>query len=84
MTRASDADCHLLASGVSALFSFPLWRASAIAQSGFGAPAIAAESGLCSRLMPFSKSSANACALFVHAIKPPYTGVAYVLAGMTW
>lgn len=30
-----DADCHFLASGIAAIVNFPLWRASAIAQSGF-------------------------------------------------
>lgn len=31
----SDADCHIAAAAVAALINFPLWRASAIAQSGF-------------------------------------------------
>lgn len=30
-----DADCHFAASGIAAIINFPLWRASAIAQSGF-------------------------------------------------
>ena len=30
-----DADCHFLASFMAAVINFPLWRASAIAQSGF-------------------------------------------------
>jgi hypothetical protein len=30
-----DADCHFAASFVAAIINFPLWRASAIAQSGF-------------------------------------------------
>lgn len=29
-----DADCHFAASFVAAVINFPLWRASAIAQSG--------------------------------------------------
>jgi len=29
-----DADCHFAASGIAAIVNFPLWRASAIAQSG--------------------------------------------------
>jgi len=29
-----DADCHFAASFVAAIINFPLWRASAIAQSG--------------------------------------------------
>lgn len=31
----SDADCHFAASTIAAVVNFPLWRASAIAQSGF-------------------------------------------------
>ena len=34
-THNDDFDCHLAASGVAAIVNFPLWRASAIAQSGF-------------------------------------------------
>lgn len=30
-----DADCHFLASGIASIVNFPLWRASAISQSGF-------------------------------------------------
>eukprot|EP01035_Chromulina_nebulosa_P020287 gene20287-26335_t len=31
----NDADCHFAASTIAAVINFPLWRASAIAQSGF-------------------------------------------------
>ncbi len=31
----ADADCHFAASFIAAIVNFPLWRASAIAQSGF-------------------------------------------------
>ena len=30
-----DADCHFAASAIAAIVNFPLWRASAIAQSGY-------------------------------------------------
>ena len=30
-----DGDCHFFASFIAAIVNFPLWRASAIAQSGF-------------------------------------------------
>jgi hypothetical protein len=33
--QGDDPECHFLASGLAAIFNFPLWRASAIAQSGF-------------------------------------------------
>ena len=32
---SKDPDCHLFAAAVAAVINFPLWRASAIAQSGF-------------------------------------------------
>lgn len=32
---SADADCHFAASTIAAIVNFPLWRASAIAQSGF-------------------------------------------------
>lgn len=35
MGQDEDADCHFAASGIAAIVNFPLWRASAIAQSGF-------------------------------------------------
>lgn len=35
MKKDSDADCHFAASTIAAVINFPLWRASAIAQSGF-------------------------------------------------
>lgn len=35
MSHSADADCHFAASTVAAIINFPLWRASAIAQSGF-------------------------------------------------
>eukprot|EP01041_Mallomonas_annulata_P006206 gene6206-12575_t len=35
MGHDSDADCHFAASTMAAIVNFPLWRASAIAQSGF-------------------------------------------------
>eukprot|EP00299_Pterocystis_sp_00344_P013903 c6858_g1_i1.p1 GENE.c6858_g1_i1~~c6858_g1_i1.p1 ORF type:complete len:288 (+),score=29.78 c6858_g1_i1:26-889(+) len=84
MAPAQDPDCHILASAVSALVSFPLWRASAIAQSGFQIPGLASQTYLCSRLLPISNQGASACAMFAHVMKPPYPGALYVLAGMTW
>jgi xanthine/uracil permease len=35
MIHEADAGCHFLASTIAAVVNFPLWRASAIAQSGF-------------------------------------------------
>lgn len=57
------------ASSVAALVNFPLWRASAIAQSGFTMDGGARLSGT---------------ALWAHAFQPPFRGVSAVLAGMAW
>jgi hypothetical protein len=35
MSHEADAVCHFAASTIAAIINFPLWRASAIAQSGF-------------------------------------------------
>ena len=33
--KATHPECHFLASGAAAVVNFPLWKASAIGQSGF-------------------------------------------------
>lgn len=38
MAPTKDPECHFAAAAVAAIFNFPLWRASAIAQSGFKVP----------------------------------------------
>jgi hypothetical protein len=38
MAPTKDPDCHFAAAGIAAMVNFPLWRASAIAQSGFKVP----------------------------------------------
>lgn len=38
MAPTKDPECHFAAAAVAAVFNFPLWRASAIAQSGFQVP----------------------------------------------
>ena len=64
-------ECYLAASGCAALVNFPLWKASAMAQSGFvftgpqGQP-----------LGPVQS--------FLRGVMPPYRGAPAVLAGMTW
>eukprot|EP00300_Choanocystis_sp_HF-7_P034420 c47150_g1_i1.p1 GENE.c47150_g1_i1~~c47150_g1_i1.p1 ORF type:complete len:302 (+),score=49.58 c47150_g1_i1:40-906(+) len=70
---------YLIASGISAAINFPLWRASAIAQSGMTDKLI--PKGLCSRL-PFNLG--RVCELYAHSFMPPYMGLGYVLFGMTW
>lgn len=65
-------ECHLAGSALSATVNYPLWKASAIAQSGFVAAAPRA-SGLRGRVAQFAQAAA-----------PPYRGVTAVIGGMTW
>jgi hypothetical protein len=65
-------ECHLAGSALSATVNYPLWKASAIAQSGFVAAA-PQKAGLRGRV-----------AQFAQAVAPPYRGVAAVIGGMTW
>jgi len=64
-----DADCHFAASGIAAIANFPLWRASAIAQSGFKLQGSSALMRYYNAVMP-------------HSV--PYRGVAATMLGMTW
>lgn len=75
-SASSASDSRLFASSLSASFlaallNFPLWRASAIAQSGFELPA----SG---------KNLGKAGRLYSHALAPPFPGAVAVVGGMTW
>eukprot|EP00298_Acanthocystis_sp_HF-20_P026143 c3898_g1_i1.p1 GENE.c3898_g1_i1~~c3898_g1_i1.p1 ORF type:complete len:288 (+),score=117.65 c3898_g1_i1:16-879(+) len=82
MKEKQTARSYFLASGVSALVNFPLWKVSALAQSGFK-PQVPT-SGFGALLAPYSKTVATAFGFYMHAFKPPYKGVIYVLGGMTW
>jgi Mitochondrial carrier protein len=66
---------YLLASGFAAAINYPLWRASAIGQSGFhvGSIVVAGQWRVPAALSPF-----------VYAFAPPYKGVIATVAGMTW
>eukprot|EP00968_Pinguiococcus_pyrenoidosus_P027435 scaffold7377_cov257-Pinguiococcus_pyrenoidosus.AAC.9 len=59
---------YFLASSVAAVINFPLWKASAIGQSGFRVKA----------------RGNGALQLYIEALKPPYKGVGVVVFGMTW
>ncbi|KAL3922506.1 MAG: hypothetical protein SGILL_002171 [Bacillariaceae sp.] len=60
---------YLAASAGAAAINYPLWRASAMAQSGFS---VALRSG------------ANPLLHYVYAFVPPYKGLVGVVLGMTW
>mmetsp|Transcript_16153 Transcript_16153/g.26370 ORF Transcript_16153/g.26370 Transcript_16153/m.26370 type:complete len:308 (-) Transcript_16153:63-986(-) len=70
MGKSSDPECYLLASACAATVNYPLWKASAINQSGF---VQVKESGF--------RGKFNS---FVKAVSPPYRGVPAVIGGMTW
>eukprot|EP00514_Thraustochytrium_sp_LLF1b_P000238 CAMPEP_0184509300 /NCGR_PEP_ID=MMETSP0198_2-20121128/1211_1 /TAXON_ID=1112570 /ORGANISM="Thraustochytrium sp., Strain LLF1b" /LENGTH=239 /DNA_ID=CAMNT_0026899123 /DNA_START=83 /DNA_END=799 /DNA_ORIENTATION=+ len=63
-------ECHLAASAVAALVNYPLWKASAINQSGF---INVGDNSLMGRVQQFKA-----------AVSPPYRGVSAVIGGMTW
>lgn len=60
---------YLTASAMSAAINYPLWRASATAQSGI--------------VMAPAMGSAH-LAHFVHAFRPPFRGMMATVGGMTW
>jgi hypothetical protein len=65
---AADPDCHIAAAGIAALINFPLWRASAIAQSGFK---VEGSGGVIHKY-------------FKTVFHPPYKGALATMLGMTW
>jgi len=71
---------YVIASAVSAGINYPLWRASAIGQSGFRVAASSvppAVSGLVAAVHP-------SVAPFLYAFAPPYRGITATILGMTW
>lgn len=68
-SHGGDADCHFAASGIAAIANFPLWRASAIAQSGFQLKGSNVLVRYYNAVMP-------------HTV--PYRGVLATMLGMTW
>eukprot|EP00039_Didymoeca_costata_P003342 m.67022 g.67022 ORF g.67022 m.67022 type:complete len:271 (-) comp11852_c0_seq3:65-877(-) len=59
---------YFMGSTAAALINFPLWRVSAIGQSGF----------------KYKDPSPSMFKMYMEAIKPPYKGASLVVAGMTW
>lgn len=69
-SRAKDYPAeYILASAMAAAINYPLWRASALAQSGFRV----ASSSFPPSLSPY-----------VYAFAPPYKGMVATVFGMTW
>jgi len=72
---------YLGASALAAMINYPLWRASAMGQSGFRVTAATMQghafSGIISNVPSF-------VAPYVHAFAPPYKGMVATIAGMTW
>ena len=70
---------YLAASAAAATLNYPLWRASAIGQSGFRVAAMAGTSSSSSSFAVAASSSA-----LLHAFRPPYKGALATVLGMTW
>lgn len=60
---------YLTASTVAAIINYPLWKASAIGQSGF---------------IVTSSTFSPSIAPYVHALSPPYKGAVATVLGMAW
>lgn len=73
---------YIGASAVSAMINYPLWRASAIGQSGFRVTASAFQGR--GSLAGMVTLVPNSLMPYVHAFAPPYKGMFATIAGMTW
>jgi hypothetical protein len=71
---------YLCASSLSAMINYPLWRASAIGQSGFRVTTqnIPLPMKPIIEIVPVSFRS------YLHAFAPPYKGMLATISGMTW
>ncbi len=67
---------YLAASAAAATINYPLWRASAMAQSGF---TVAFRGG-----SPLLQSIPTFLSPYVYAFAPPFKGIVGVVLGMTW
>jgi len=65
---------YLAASALAAAINYPLWRASAVGQSGFRVGSIS----IAGQMVPASLSP------YVYAFAPPYKGMMATVLGMTW
>lgn len=62
---------YFSASTLAAIVNYPLWRASAVGQSGF-------------RVVGISSSVPSSLQPFLYAFSPPYKGLGATVAGMSW
>lgn len=69
---------YLLASAMAASINYPLWRASAIGQSGFRVGL--GNSGTAGLMTMLPRSLAP----YIYAFAPPYKGMTATIFGMTW
>jgi hypothetical protein len=76
-SRGEYFGCHIAASAIAACINFPLWKASAIGQSGF-------DKAVAGSASSSSTVSMNFAQRYVAALKPPYKGVTATIGGMTW
>lgn len=65
---------YFAASALAAAINYPLWRASAIGQSGFAVP----QMQVAGMRMP------ELLGPYLHAFRPPYKGAVSTVLGMTW
>ena len=72
---------YLAASALSAAINYPLWRASAVGQSGFRVTASSLQGIVPGQLVTMVPSS---IAPYLHAFAPPYKGMVATISGMTW
>lgn len=80
---------YLTASAAAACINYPLWRASAMAQSGFAvtaATSIGGNSGGTISVLGNSllRKVPPSVSPYVYAFAPPYKGMVGVITGMTW
>eukprot|EP00534_Pseudo-nitzschia_fraudulenta_P014792 CAMPEP_0201231226 /NCGR_PEP_ID=MMETSP0852-20130820/2954_1 /ASSEMBLY_ACC=CAM_ASM_000632 /TAXON_ID=183588 /ORGANISM="Pseudo-nitzschia fraudulenta, Strain WWA7" /LENGTH=327 /DNA_ID=CAMNT_0047522841 /DNA_START=165 /DNA_END=1148 /DNA_ORIENTATION=- len=80
---------YLTASAAAAFINYPLWRASAMAQSGFAVTAATSIGGGGSGTISLIGNSLlrrvpASVTPYVYAFAPPYKGMVGVITGMTW
>lgn len=71
---------YLGASAMSATINYPLWRASAVGQSGFRVVASSVPGAIAGIVTHVPESVAP----FFYAFAPPYKGLSATILGMTW
>jgi hypothetical protein len=86
--RAQDHGLeYLAASAFAAAINYPLWRISAMGQSGFvlAEPTTPSQGGTAARTAAHAHAHMpHSVRLVVHAFSPPYKGALATVLGMTW